>query len=261
MVTKKTQRNQRNPEKKEKKELTPEQQLALIKRARGRWKTYRGSCGTKRRVRALVRRLDQAYGPFKPKKQRAPLDGLILTILSQATNDKNSFRAFENLTTRFPSWDDVVTAKDLEIEEAIRSGGLARNKSKTIKKILKRLKVEKKGFKALDDLASEPLDMALAKMSALPGVGIKTASCVLLFEFQRPVMPVDTHVHRLSKRLDLVVEKASADHTHHVLMSITPAELIYPFHVWLIAHGRKVCQASNPNCGHCFLSGLCPSSK
>jgi endonuclease-3 len=96
-------------------------------------------------------------------------------------------------------------------------------------------------------------------LTALPGVGLKTAACVLMFCCNRPVMPVDTHVHRLSRRLGLVRTAATADQTHHVLMAITPPELVYPFHVWLISHGRATCRARNPRCGECLLLELCPA--
>lgn len=213
---------------------------------------------TRRRVRALVRRLEKVYGPFEPKPATDPLDGLILTILSQATNDTNSRRAFARLRERFPRWEQVRDAPAEQIEAAIRPGGLARNKARTIREVLRILDARPEGL-SLDHLAERPTAEAMDLLTALPGVGTKTASCVLLFDLGRPVMPVDTHVHRLARRLGLVRDRATADQTHAALMKITPPELVYRFHIWLIAHGRAVCRSQRPTCRECALRELCPS--
>ena len=228
------------------------------------WRRYVGPNGTRRRVRALLRRLEKSYGPFVPKTRRSPLDGLVLTILSQATNDRNSGRAFARLKERFETWDALLDAPTEELEEAIKLGGLARNKSRTIRKVLETLRASSGGLPPtcrdpLLRLAEFPLDEAMVELTSLPGVGIKTAACVLMFCLGRPVMPVDTHVHRLAGRLGLVRQEATADQSHLVLMAITPEELVYPFHIWLIAHGREVCRARAPGCDACGLSDLCPS--
>lgn len=238
-----------------------------------KWKRDVGPQGTRRRVRALCRRLEKIYGPFVPKSRRQPLDELILTVLSQATNDRNSLRAYAFLKERFPTWSQVLEASQEDLEDAIRPGGLAHNKSQTIRAILETLHGSAQSVRPkttsgnssssaagpLEHLVEVPLDDAMAELTALPGVGLKTAACVLLFSCSRPVMPVDTHVHRLSGRLGLVRPKATADQTHHVLMAITPQELVYLFHVWLIAHGRSQCQARNPRCSGCTLCDLCPT--
>jgi endonuclease-3 len=134
------------------------------------------------------------------------------------------------------------------------------SKSRTIKRVLAELK-KRDGAYTLDWIADLPLDEALEALTDLPGVGIKTASCVLLFSFGRPSMPVDTHVHRLARRLGLVARKTTADQTYAVLMAITPEELVYPFHLQLIKHGRIVCKSQRPRCAECILVDLCPSAE
>lgn len=248
---------------------------AISSRLRGlvseqpKWKRDVGPQGTRRRIRALCRRLEKIHGPFVPKSRREPLDGLILTVLSQATNDRNSDAAFARLKERFPTWRQVLDAPRASLEKAIRPGGLAHNKSQTIRAILETLDKSSQGLPTpqtpdsqapLAHLAEARVDDAMAELIALPGVGLKTAACVLMFCCNRPVMPVDTHVHRLSGRLGLVRPKATADQTHHVLMAITPKELVYAFHVWLIAHGRTQCRARSPRCAGCVLSDLCPTT-
>ncbi|HDS30872.1 MAG TPA: endonuclease III [Firmicutes bacterium] len=222
------------------------------------YKKYIGEFGTRARIKALEKKLAKEYGPFKPKPLRDPLDELILTVLSQNTNDRNSFRAFENMKEHFRSWDDVAGAPAKKLENIIRVGGLANSKSKYIKGILRAIK-EQHGDYKLNHLKNMPVKDALDELTSLPGVGIKTASCVLLFSFGKPSMPVDTHVGRLARRLGLAVKNATADQIYDVLMALTPEELIYPFHLYLIRHGRVVCKSQRPQCSICVISKLCPS--
>jgi endonuclease III len=147
-------------------------------------KKYSGLNANKRRILALYKRLDCAYGPFEPKKKLKPIEELILTVLSQNTNDVNRDRAWVNLITKFPSWNSVLDAKDSDIENAIRVGGLAHNKTRSIKAILGKIKSEHADFN-LEHLKSMPLDQAIDELLALPGVGLKTACCVMLFSFGR----------------------------------------------------------------------------
>ena len=222
-------------------------------------KYLRGPHGTSRRIRALHRRLDPEYGPFEPFTKVDGVTELIVTVLSQNTNDVNRDRAFKNLKREFPGWDDVLSAPAKRIESTIRVGGLARNKSLAIKEILGEIK-SRFGRFTLDPIAKLPIEQAMAELTALPGVGVKTAACVLVFSYGKPVIPVDTHVHRLSVRLGLVASKATPEQTFRVLMDITPDELKYPFHVYLIRHGRRICKSQKPLCGECVLSDLCPSA-
>jgi len=223
------------------------------------WTKYQGRNGSSRRVRALNSRLEKVYGPFRPFKRLDGVEELIVTVLSQNTNDVNRDRAYSSLIEKFPTWDDVLNAPVGEIERAIRVGGLAHNKSRAIKKILGEIR-KRFGKFTLDPIAKLPINEAIEELTKLPSVGKKTAACVLVFSYGRPVIPVDTHVHRLSRRLGLVVEKAGPDQAFEVLMEITPEELRYPFHIYLIRHGRRVCKSQRPMCAECVLEKLCPSA-
>ncbi len=222
-------------------------------------KKFIGFNGNSRRIRALNTRLNKIYGPFKPFKPKDGVEELIVTVLSQNTNDVNRDRAFSNLIDKFPTWDDILAARQKKIENAIRVGGLANTKSRAIKKILREIK-SRYGRFTLDPIAKLPIDEAIETLTKLPNVGIKTAACVLVFSFGKPVIPVDTHVHRLSRRLGLVSEKATRDQTFYILMDIVPEKLRYPFHIYLIKHGRNVCKSQRPKCGECALADLCPSA-
>lgn len=206
------------------------------------------------RVHALLR---AHYGEPEHKPQRPPLDELVLTILSQNTSDTNSGRAWEMLRERFGSWREVAQADTAEVEEAIRVGGLAGVKAPRIQAIIRQL-IEERGEASLDHLHDMPVDEARAYLTALPGVGPKTAACVLLFSLQMPALPVDTHVHRLALRLGLAPAKTTAEKTHTLLEELLPQELYYPFHLLLIQHGRTLCKAQRPLCDACPLTELCP---
>jgi endonuclease III len=223
------------------------------------WKKYSGPNANKRRISTLHKRLDCSHGPFKPRKIMDPVDELILTVLSQNTNDTNRDRAYGNLKKKYRNWQEVLNAPDRELKETIKVGGLANNKAKSIKAILSIIKTPKGDFK-LDFLETLPLEDALDYLTALPGVGLKTASCVMLFSFGRPSMPVDTHVHRLAIRLGLAKDNATPDHVYYVLMAITQEKLIYPFHIYLIQHGKEICRARSPRCSECTLCDLCPTA-
>jgi endonuclease-3 len=145
------------------------------------------------------------------------------------------------------------------VERAIRAGGLARLKTRSIQGILRALHTSR-GTLSLDFLARWPTSRAREYLQSLPGVGPKTAACVLMFNLGRPALPVDTHVHRLARRLGLIAPDASAGQAHVLLESACPPRLVYPFHVLLIQHGRTVCRARRPLCGECPLVDLCPSA-
>jgi len=162
----------------------------------------------KRRVRAIRDRLRNAYGRPIPRPHRQPIDELILTVLSQNTNDRNRDVAYARLTERFGSWDEVRDAPVDEVEDAIRPGGLAPTKAVRIKRILEAL-----GDDDLAELELEPVERGRERLCALPGVGRKTAACVLMFSYGRPDIPVDTHVYRVASRLGLIRPRASFDTT------------------------------------------------
>jgi endonuclease-3 len=217
----------------------------------------------RRRLARVVALLDDAYGRPLLTPRLPPVDELVYTVLSQNTADVNTDRTFAELRRRFPSWSAVRDAPVAAIEAAISLGGLAATKAPRIKAILTAISAP--GEAAEPDLgALEGLDdqAAAAWLEALPGVGPKTAACVLLFSLGRPVMPVDTHVHRLARRLGLIDDGVSAEQAHPLLTTLAgpePAQ-IYAAHVDLVRHGRRVCHARRPRCGACVLAGLCPSA-
>jgi endonuclease-3 len=201
--------------------------------------------------------LVRAYGEKPSRPRLDPLAELVSTILSQNTNDRNRDRAFDRLRERFPTWEEVRDAPLDQIEEAIRPAGLAQTKAPRIQGALCRITKER-GRLSLEFLAKLPLEQARAWLNSLDGVGPKTAAIVLLFAFGRPAFPVDTHIHRLSRRLGLIPSKASREKAHVLLEELLPAEIYYTFHLNLIQHGRETCAARRPACQGCSLLDLCP---
>jgi len=218
----------------------------------------------RRRLGIIARRLSRAYGAPPAPRRLPPLDELVLTILSQNTSDTNRDRAYADLRRTFPTWEDVADAPVGAIAKAIRRGGLAPTKSPRIKAVLRGLRDE--GI-ALDERAltrlpgvapGESDDVLWDRLVGLPGVGPKTAACVLLFSLGRPFFPVDTHVHRVAVRLGLVAPKASAVRAQAELQAVLRADEMYDVHMNLIRHGRAVCVAQRPLCSECVLRDLCP---
>jgi len=208
----------------------------------------------------IVARLSALYGEPVWRPHRDPMTELVLTILSQNTSDANSGRAFMRLRQRFPAWEALMAAPLGEIESAIAVGGLARVKAPRIKAALQAV-YEKRGGFDIDFLRDLPLDEAKAWLRELNGVGPKTAACVLMFALGRPALPVDTHVHRVAQRLGLVPAKASAEQAHDMLEAILAPAEVYPFHISLIKHGRRLCRAQRPLCGQCPLLDGCPAGQ
>lgn len=211
-------------------------------------------------IKTILFKLVAAYGDRTWQKQLEPVDELVLTILSQNTSDLNSRRAFKSLIKSFTRWDKVASAEPATIADAIRSGGLADVKAKYIKNALMALQKEAPGFD-LRFLAQRKVEDSREWLVQLPGVGMKTASCVLLFSLGMPAFPVDTHVYRVVKRLGLIKERTSADAAHLEMEKLTAPGDIYRCHVLLIEHGRKVCKAQRPLCPKCCLADVCPSRK
>ncbi len=207
---------------------------------------------------AVHNRLLAYYGDPPPRTLQDPLSELIQTVLSQNTADINSDRAYASLVQRFGGdWEAVRAAPVNEIADAIRHGGLAEIKGARIKSILNRI-VETVGELDLTFLRELPLEEGRAFLRSLGGVGPKTAACVLLFSCGRPALPVDTHVHRVSQRLGLVLQKATAEQAHALLEAMVPDGLVYSFHMLLIGHGRQICKAQRPRCFECPLADICP---
>ena len=212
-------------------------------------------------LRRVVAILDKAYGRPVLTPRHAPLDELIFTVLSQHTADVNTERTFTALRTRFQNWSQVRDAEVGQVEKAIALGGLAHTKAPRIQHILAAL-TDGDGAPNLDELAALDDESARDFLMSLPGVGPKTAACVLLFSLGRPVMPVDTHVHRVARRLGLLSASTSAARSHPLLTAMIgdDAEQMYAAHVGLVSHGRRVCHARRPCCGVCSLAPLCPSA-
>jgi endonuclease III len=209
-----------------------------------------------RRVSRIADVLEEQLGrPRLSKKKSRPLDSLIATLLSQNTNDRNSYRAWLTLRKQFPSWARVLEAPWKAIAKAIEVGGLKNQKAKRIKLILRKI-VNERGSFSLDFLKGMSDEQATAYLLAMKGVGSKTAACVLLFSLGRDVFPVDTHIHRLCNRLALVKTR-SADETYEAMKPVLPPGRAYSFHVNLIHFGRQTCRSSNPLCDQCILFDEC----
>ena len=205
------------------------------------------------RLRAILERLRREYGTPAGRPHRAPIDELVLTVLSQNTNDRNRDIAYGRLRERFPSWQAVRDAPVEEVEDAIRPGGLAPTKAVRIREILQAI-----GEDDLEWLEEAPLEEARAYLCALPGVGRKTAACVLLFSYGRHDVPVDTHVYRVAGRLGLLRPGAPLDEAHDEMLRLSRGADPYEAHVALIRHGRRTCVARSPRCGECPLRRMCP---
>lgn len=216
------------------------------------------TAAARRLLPRLVRTLEAAYGrPSLDEHQRLrPLDELIFTILSQNTSDLNRDRAWEALRRRYPDWEAVAAAPRRRLEAVIRRGGLAPTKSARIQAVLKKVKADR-GAYDLDHLADLPAEEAEAYLRSFKGVGTKTIRCVLLFSCRKPVIPVDTHIFRVGARLGLFPPKATPERAHEILQAATPPEEVYPFHVNLITHGRRVCRGQRPRCDLCPAASLC----
>ncbi len=211
----------------------------------------------RRRLLAILRRLERAYGEPPPPRRLPALDELVLTVLSQNTNDTNRDRAYADLRARFATWDEVADAPLPAIARAIRRGGLGPTKSVRIREILRDLR--DRGMSLDERMFARMRSPALWDLLVgLRGVGPKTAACVLLFSLGRPYFPVDPHVHRVARRLGLVPDAADAARAQELLQDAVPKEHMYELHMLLIRHGRDTCIARRPFCSRCPLADLCP---
>jgi endonuclease-3 len=255
--------------------------------SRGAWKRP-----SRRRVRAIRDRLRQVYGVPRAEPHGHPIAELILTVLSQSTNDRNRDVAYLALRERFPTWEEVRDAPVDEIEAAIRPGGISKIKSARIKQILEAISdtgpvdgalgadspgadspgadspgadspgADSPGADSLslDWLASQPVTEAQRYLTSLPGVGRKTAACVLLFALGMRDVPVDTHVSRVGTRLGLFRPRAPFEELHDTMLAITPPGEELELHLNLLRHGRRTCYARKPDCAACPLNRMCPSA-
>ncbi len=209
-------------------------------------------------IRQILNLLTEGYGNREWHLDHDSIAVLVQTILSQNTSDQNSRRAFAALVASFGSWEKILIASIGQIADSIRLGGLAEVKARYIKQALVEIK-RRRGQLGLEFLRQLPVDEARDWLMQLPGVGIKTASCVLLFSLGMPALPVDTHIARLARRLGLIDSKTPVDKAHNLLESTVSKKDVYAFHVLLIEHGRKVCKAQRPRCPNCILQNICPS--
>src|SRR3954463_7366119 len=217
---------------------------------------------TRARVRRIRDRLREIYGkPIAPPHGQG-LDELILTVLSQSTNDRNRDVAFLRLRDRFGSWEAVRHAPVTEVEEAIRPGGISKVKSQRIHDILVAIEdTNKTGDLDLGWMRDAPVPASRDFLCALPGVGRKTAACVLLFSYGLRDIPVDTHVSRVGMRLHLLRPGAPFEELHDAMLALTPPGAELEFHVNLLRHGRRTCHAQRPQCKACMLRRACPERR
>lgn len=209
----------------------------------------------RRKMIEIDRRLAAAYGQMEYPPHLDPVSQLVGTILSQNTNDRNRDLAFDRLRDRLPTWAEVRDA-DLDLViDAIRPAGLANQKGPNIQEALRTITRER-GELSLDFLADWPVEKAKAWLASIKGVGPKTAAIVLLFSLDKPAFPVDTHVHRVAKRLGLI-GPVSRERAHIELEGLVPPERYYAFHLNLIRHGRQVCASRKPDCQACILGDVC----
>ncbi len=222
-----------------------------------------------RRVRAIRDRLREIYGVPREQPHGHPIAELILTVLSQSTNDRNRDVAYLALRERFPEWEAVRDAPVDEIEAAIRPGGISKVKSARIKSILRAISENprpdpdsRSGSEelSLDWLSDLSVPEAQDYLVGLPGVGRKTAACVLLFALGMRDVPVDTHVSRVGARLALFRPGAPFEELHDTLLELTPPGQELEFHMNLLRHGRRTCHARRPDCPSCALARMCPSA-
>ena len=208
-----------------------------------------------RRVRAVRDRLQSVYGVPVMAPHGDPLGELVLTVLSQSTNDRNRDVAFGRLRERLPSWEAVRDAPLAEVEEAIRPGGISKVKSLRIQQLLRAIGDPLE----LSRMRDAPVERSRDYLRELPGVGRKTAACVLLFAYGLRDVPVDTHVSRVGSRLRLLEPGAPSQRLHDQMLAITPPGAELELHVNLLRHGRRTCHARAPECDACALARMCPA--
>ncbi|MCD6167073.1 endonuclease III [bacterium] len=208
------------------------------------------------KLQFITRKLELAFGCPVREKASDLLEVLIRTILSQNTNDRNRDRAYENLRQQFSTWQQVMQAPVEAISSAIRAAGLSNQKGKRIKEILQWIH---SNLRTLDisEICQWPPQQVIETFCRLPGIGIKTISVVLLFGCGHDIFPVDTHIHRISKRVGLITSTTSAEKAHQILGKLIPPGKAYSLHLNLLQLGRTICLARNPLCAKCPIGTVC----
>jgi endonuclease-3 len=204
-------------------------------------------------------RLESVYGQIEWRPRMIAIDELIFTVLTQNTSDLNAERAYDTLRKSLPTWGQVIEAEAENVAALIKRGGLSNQKSVRIQKILIEI-LKRIGHFDLEFLAARPLEETRQWFISLPGVGPKTAAVVMAFSLRMPAFPVDTHIHRVSKRLGLIADKTTADQAHPIMEQLIPEDDRYDMHVLLITHGRQMCKARIAQCARCPLANECPAS-
>lgn len=207
-------------------------------------------------LRYIIQNLEATFGEPELKPKSAPLDMLIKIILSQATTDVLSAQTFAALKKRFKTWEKVLAAETGEIAETIKLGGLANQKSKVIKDLLRQIK-EARGSLDLNFLQDLPIGEAIEYLQQFRGIGPKTVACTLLFACRKDIFPLDTHIFRVLRRVGIVPQKCSDRRAHEVLDNLVPAGKFYSLHVNLIRLGRKICRPKEPLCERCPIVEYC----
>jgi len=210
----------------------------------------------RKKAEKVCKILINKYGEEVSERKLPPIDELVMTILSQHTNDINMFRAFESLKATYSTWEEVLAAPQDELAASIRSSGMYNLKAKRIQATLREIQ-ERVGKLDLSLIETMKIPEAKEWLTSLHGVGPKTAAIVLLFSFGLPVLPVDTHVWRVTKRLGIIDTKVSREKAHDLLEQIMPRDCIPSLNKNLVRHGREVCRAQNPKCNDCFLNEVC----
>ncbi|HLZ80434.1 MAG TPA: endonuclease III [Ktedonobacteraceae bacterium] len=202
-------------------------------------------------------RLTEKYG-VEAFSSKDPMSMLVDIILSHRTRDEQTAAAYDNLLRRFGTWEAVRDAPTSEVQEAIANVNWPEVKAPRLQALMRKI-TEERGELKLDFLRDLPVEESAAWLSRLEGVGPKTAACVLLFSCQQPLLPVDTHVHRISIRLGLIGKKVTADQAHALLQALLPQDAcsIYNFHKALLRHGQRVCVYEHPRCNQCVVTDLC----
>ena len=214
--------------------------------------------GYSQNLRITFERLIELHGELEHSPRREPMRELISTVLSQRTTHDDEELAYDRMLKRYETWEAVRDADETELAHELRSSRYPETKARNIKAILTTL-FKEQGEANIDFLVDRSAEEGMSWLRSLPGVGLKTASLVLLFNFKKPVLPVDTHVHRVCIRLGELPPKTSAEKAHKLLLELLPKDpyILYNFHKALYHHGQRICTYSNPRCGDCPLKDVC----
>lgn len=215
-----------------------------------------GSGATSRKAVLVTRKLVREYGRTDLGNKADPLDELVYIALTRQTHEKNSLRTWEALVTAYPTWEMVLAAPEQEVAGVIADGGFSRQKARWIKQSLQLIK-ERHGSLSLDFLDDLDDEEAERFLCDLPGINVKSAKCVLMYSLERDVLPVDTHVRRVSERLGLLETGLTSKRAHERMEAVVSPHHRFAYHVGAVTHGRSICTVARPRCTECVLRSLC----